>query len=129
MPARSPEAVEKRCVNANRRARERYHFDSVRKAWYQNWSFLRYYGITAEERDKMYEEQGGPCACCCEREATCVDHSHETRVVRSLLCHRCNIAVGFIEKDEVLKNILSYLARFRTIDYIAGYRMYYPAMN
>jgi Recombination endonuclease VII len=43
--------------------------------------------------------------------AVVVDHAHESGHVRGLLCHECNITVGYIEKHphETLDKILAYL--------------------
>lgn len=55
----------------------------------------------------MLRRQGGACALC--REAPdyelYVDHDHETGKVRSLLCAKCNNAVGVFDRlswDQVL---------------------------
>jgi hypothetical protein len=52
-------------------------------------------------------EQGGKCALCRTKPdyQLYVDHNHETKKVRSLLCARCNTAVGVFDAltwDEVL---------------------------
>lgn len=58
------------------------------------------YGITWGDYDRFLEEQGGRCAICladqpsATREVWCIDHCHETGVVRGLLCHECNTGLG-----------------------------------
>lgn len=70
----------------------------------------RTYGITAVTYRRMLAEQGGRCAICRELESAVdkrtgkprrlhVDHDHKTKVVRSLLCTRCNMAVGYLMDD------------------------------
>lgn len=45
-----------------------------------------------------------------------VDHCHDTGIVRGLLCHNCNRALGlFKDKIEVLKNAIKYLEGATTI--------------
>lgn len=63
------------------------------------------YGITHEDYLHMLTEQNGACAVC-KTTVTgnrCryfdVDHDHETGKVRGLLCRRCNVTLGVIEKN------------------------------
>lgn len=74
--------------------------------WRQN---IRLYGVDKTMWDSMYFEQGGSCAICQEREATCIDHDHETGRVRGLLCLGCNTMLGFIETPGRLDAALSYI--------------------
>lgn len=67
----------------------------------------RAYGINQKDVDKMFALQGGRCAGCgVEMNAdgrslhsTCVDHSHVTGRVRSLLCRACNSFFGMAKED------------------------------
>ena len=69
------------------------------------------YGVSKEQFDEMFVKQGGLCAICREREATCVDHCHGTLEVRGLLCAPCNAALGGFKDSPRLMN--------RAIDYLA----------
>lgn len=56
---------------------------------------MKRYGITVEERNRMYDEQKGLCGLCGTHESSFkrglhIDHDHFTGKVRSLLCYRCN---------------------------------------
>lgn len=54
---------------------------------------LKRYGITPRQYARMLEMQGGRCAICRKRPKTrrlAVDHDHQTKRVRGLLCMRCN---------------------------------------
>lgn len=67
----------------------------------------RRYGLEPEQYEAMLREQGGRCALCRGKpEYTLyVDHDHESKAVRSLLCAGCNAAVGVFDRltwDEVL---------------------------
>ena len=64
----------------------------------------RTYGLTTASYTAMFEKQQYKCAIC-EKEVTPhtrlshVDHDHETGKIRGILCHPCNIGLGFVEKD------------------------------
>jgi hypothetical protein len=80
----------------NRRAHLRYHYD-----------------ISPEEYDVILAAQGGGCALCGvtvqpSGKRLAVDHNHETKVVRGILCYACNITLGRVEIVGVEK-ILEYL--------------------
>lgn len=78
----------------------------------------RYYGITLEEYNKMFEEQNGKCYICDKtpQEAgkrLCVDHNHTTKEVRGLLCYRCNSGIGLLQDDKnIIKKAFEYLKKF-----------------
>lgn len=81
-----------------------------RKSWLK-----KFYGMTLEEYDFMYESQNGRCAIC-KRPSTDfpkglhVDHNHKTNKVRGLLCQPCNHAIGnFLDNIEILKSAIHYL--------------------
>lgn len=59
---------------------------------------------------------GGMCEICQEipEAALCIDHDHETKRVRGLLCSKCNAALGLLRDDpEVVESAARYL-RART---------------
>jgi hypothetical protein len=81
----------------------------------KNWRLKGRYGITLEEWQALYDEQGGRCAIC-DRHASelkrtlVVDHDHQTGKVRGLLCHDCNAALGLMGDDpDRLKRACKYL--------------------
>lgn len=55
------------------------------------------YGMSLEDRDYILRKQGGACAIChaSDVELT-IDHDHSNNVVRGILCHKCNTAVGLL---------------------------------
>jgi len=58
---------------------------------------LKKFNLTAEQFNKLLEEQGGVCAICRQppaRRALCIDHDHKTGRVRGLLCGVCNMGLG-----------------------------------
>lgn len=63
-----------------------------------------------DEYDAMYEEQEGLCYLCCEYfEVLHIDHCHQTKRVRKLLCFVCNTRLSWIENRRWLKRALRYL--------------------
>lgn len=67
----------------------------------------------------MLAEQNGVCAICEKPETTmrkgklkalAVDHDHESGRVRSLLCQRCNMALGMVDDDvALLRKFIDYV--------------------
>lgn len=80
----------------------------------------RTYGIDADTYYKMLTDQNYKCAICGTAENNSVnktkmfiDHCHDSGKVRGLLCAKCNFALGNFNDDiEILKNAISYLAKF-----------------
>lgn len=69
----------------------------------------RTYGITPETFDQMRNAQAGVCKICGEAlpenkpgRFTCIDHNHESGVIRGLLCIECNSGIGFFKEDASL---------------------------
>jgi hypothetical protein len=80
----------------------------------KNIELQRNYGITIEDYDRMYAEQGGRCVCGAKTsraksEFLFVDHCHKTGQVRGLLCNRCNRAIGLVEDPMKLQELADYL--------------------
>jgi hypothetical protein len=71
------------------------------------------YGITIEQYDQMFDDQGGVCAICKNtqtKKRLAVDHCHDTGQVRGLLCDKCNRAIGLLgDTKERLEAALEYL--------------------
>lgn len=74
--------------------------------WYDA---MNLYGVDETMWNAMYFEQDGTCPICLDREATVIDHCHETGKVRGLLCIRCNSVLGDMEKPGRLVRALDYL--------------------
>ena len=98
--------------NKDRIAGERVANRSVNT--YRSWvRRLKKHGLTPEDYDRMLAEQNGGCAICGSADAGragggksdggessfAVDHCHATGIVRGLLCHQCNLALGLLGDD------------------------------
>ena len=65
----------------------------------------RKYGISLEGYSAMLARQSGVCAICLKEElnkSLCVDHDHNTRMLRDLLCDACNKGLGHYRDDSAL---------------------------
>ena len=76
---------------------------------------LKQYGLTPEEYDRMFIARKGRCDICGNvPKKLHVDHVHGSNpvVVRGLLCHGCNVGIGFLKENvQALKNAIEYLNR------------------
>jgi DNA-directed RNA polymerase subunit RPC12/RpoP len=77
------------------------------------------YNMTELEYKNLLKSQNNKCMICGEVFDTerwygaNVDHSHETGLVRGLLCHACNKVLGFAKDDvSILKSAIDYLELF-----------------
>ena len=83
---------------------------------------LKAYGVSPEQYSDMLVSQDGVCAICRRPEsakyrekirALAVDHNHESKQVRGLLCSLCNRMIGMAgENVQVLLNAVEYLRKF-----------------
>lgn len=82
---------------------------SDRRAGYRTAHYrIKKYGVDEETFDAMVESQGGGCAICGRKpedfvgdrfRTLCVDHDHNTGVIRGVLCQRCNRGLGMFDDD------------------------------
>lgn len=99
---------------SSRRWREQ-NPEKYRANWKRNW--CRKYGITPEQRDALFQAQGRKCAMCGTPTPTGtrgwhIDHCHKTKKVRGILCHKCNLMLGFAcDSTERLEAGIAYLSR------------------
>jgi len=63
------------------------------------------YGISGKQYDDLLKEQNGKCRCCGEKfkdsKTTHIDFCTERKIVRSLLCVNCNVALGYLKNDHI----------------------------
>lgn len=73
----------------------------------------RYPGLTVGALTSMYQGQGGRCAICrCERPLVemNIDHCHDTKQIRGILCPNCNTGIGrFGDSAAMLRRAVAYL--------------------
>lgn len=79
----------------------------------------RRYGTTVEWYEEALRKQNGLCAICGNPETLvikgkvprlAIDHCHHTKVVRGLLCSKCNQGIGCLNHDKgLLMKAIAYL--------------------
>lgn len=77
----------------------------------KKWMIKYQYGLTSEDFERLEAAYSGKCPICgrTDREL-CVDHDHNTGVVRGMLCRTCNAGLGCLgDSVEGLIKALSYL--------------------
>lgn len=87
-----------------------------KKETYRKWWLKTYYGLTVEDYENLLDKQKGRCAICSTDDpggrwkTFAVDHCHETKKIRGLLCLFCNTALGkFKDSSELLRRAADYL--------------------
>ena len=84
------------------------------------------YGITQDQKWDLLKQQNGCAICHCseprgfgkkDKNGWHVDHIHGSRVVRGILCARCNLILGTVEADiEVAKKMIDYIEKHKAIN-------------
>lgn len=81
---------------------------------------LKLYNLSHHEFEFLLQSQKNLCVICDsvlkDKGATGlnIDHCHDTGKVRGILCHRCNIIVGFLDKGDWQKSVnkvVAYISR------------------
>ena len=94
----------------------RYYHENLEKR--KDLHLRKTYGITMNDKVNIRKIQMNKCKIC-EKEfdndkMAYVDHCHDTKRIRGLLCHQCNSGIGYM-KDNItnLKNAIVYLSKRR----------------
>ncbi len=71
----------------------------------------RKYGLSMATYEEMCGERNGCCdSCGIVATRLLVDHDHVSGKVRGLLCNRCNVLAGYLEKNpDLLHKAIAYL--------------------
>lgn len=115
------EKVKQRKRNYREKNRERLilegrlRYDNTPKDVLAEKELIKNYGITLEDKNKMFSDQENCCAICGSetsksKRAFCVDHCHTTGLIRGILCNSCNRGLGFFEDSiDSLESAIKYL--------------------
>jgi hypothetical protein len=118
---RNPEKVKASSEKwkAKNKEKIRENLDRFKKEWAENnphglrRQAMKKYGLTLEQYEEMFFQQGGLCVICNEApngRNLHVDHDHHTGRVRGLLCNACNAGIGHLQDDpNLLRRAVSYL--------------------
>jgi Autographiviridae endonuclease VII len=105
----------------NARRRQRYATDPEFRAkrlaehpkTHRKFNLKKNYGLSLEGYDAKLARQGGVCVICLKaskKKNLCVDHDHETRKLRDLLCGKCNVGLGnFNDNSAAMRRGADYL--------------------
>lgn len=86
------------------------------KKWREKNSLKFRYNISNEDWQEMFNKQEGKCRICFIhakdlKRGLAVDHCHDSKKVRGLLCHSCNMAIGLMKHDvSIINHAISYLS-------------------
>lgn len=86
----------------------------------RDWRLRMHYGISLDVYNTLFMRQGGKCKICNgvspSGKRLCVDHHGATGIIRGLLCHSCNMAIGYLkDSPELLQKTLKYLSSHANI--------------
>ena len=86
---------------------------------------MRHFRTRESIRKPLWEKQNGKCAICDASNPDDIDHNKRTKMVRGLLCHRCNLFLAGIESP-IFSNAVAYLIRHQTNPSGILYRLQHP---
>ena len=68
---------------------------------YRGYFLKKRYGISVSDYEDLVKAQNNRCALCQTKAKGYmdVDHDHETKVVRGLLCRNCNRGLGYFKDN------------------------------
>lgn len=77
------------------------------------WRRLRHrYGVSREQYENLMRIAGGVCELCGSGHLLCLDHCHQSELVRGILCMRCNTAMErFDEMPDFTARVAKYLEK------------------
>ncbi len=110
----------KKCTNI-RSKKFRANNLAASKRWVRKSKLKLKFGISPEAAEKLIDATiNGVCEICAKHEyhnnkqALSIDHDHATGKIRGVLCHRCNLFVGFCNEDiALLEAAIVYLKKYK----------------
>ena len=113
-------------IHSSRRDGRQTYCKVCAKSEQTRWYYQRKHGISLDERDYLLEQQNGKCAICGLEinfsvsgrgsktgEDAVLDHCHESKELRGVLCGHCNTGLGaFKDSPDTLYNAIEYLIKF-----------------
>jgi hypothetical protein len=89
---------------------------AARAASLRRYDLRTNFGVSLDDYEAMHKAQAGLCAICLEPDASglrlAVDHCHDARHVRGLLCGACNRGIGLLKHDPArMRRAIEYLTK------------------
>ena len=122
--------MKKKCTKCGKRKlEEEFYKNSGERSGYYTWckmcanahaisyQRIKKYGVDQEMYDLLLVAQKHRCLVCKAHvddleKALCVDHNHETGLIRGLLCSNCNVGLGnFRDNPDFLRRAADYIER------------------
>lgn len=109
------------CISCRKKQKTKLKESMSEQEWYliqRRYWLKTEYGMTLEQYNELLKQQDHKCAICKTDEVDVykgllyVDHCHNTKKIRGLLCHHCNTALGkFYDSEQRLLNAVEYLRK------------------
>ena len=84
----------------------------------RRWAW-KYKGLNPDEIERIMSNHNGLCDLCgnpFDKQSLVVDHCHNTKKFRGILCNRCNLGIGqFSDSQALLLKAVDYLKRFSQV--------------
>lgn len=102
------------CRYCQRDRTKKYQNSAQGRANYKNWLYKRKYNSSYKEFTALLELQENKCKICeglfTNLKETHLDHCHNTKKIRGLLCRNCNLGLGhFKDNIKILSKAINYL--------------------
>ena len=102
--------LQPRCKTCQHKGRNKYYK--------KHSSIQRQLGLTDKQIEQLIAP--GECAnpaCRSKDRRLCIDHCHDTKKPRGLLCHQCNTALGLLgDNVQVILGLSQYLAQSKPLE-------------
>jgi hypothetical protein len=105
-------------ARVNERDKQRYKVNNG-KVQARKRNLVKRFGITWDDYRIKWIEQNGCCDICGRYQtdltkALAVDHNHQTKQIRGLLCGDCNTGIGLLKEDStVLRQAADYIDKWK----------------
>ena len=104
---RQADGLQNRCKPCDRKTTKKYRDNRDAEKYkvdQRRWTQKYKYGLSEHSFEAMLVDQGGKCPICSadlsiELGAYAVDHNHNTKEVRGILCKPCNHGLGLLKDD------------------------------
>ena len=100
------DGLDNRCKECSRKHHRGYQAKNgdAHSGYQRKWK----YGLSEEILQLLIKNEI-PCMTCGSKENVCVDHCHETGIIRGFLCRNCNISLGMMKENS---NNIERLAKY-----------------